>query len=139
MQQPTTLILHEHFKAGEFLNKHLPDYDYTQCECYCYMQGDKITLAWAFFNWVELPTGWSAEAAIASDGHKFTKKQFKEILALFFKNPRYNRLYALISPENKQAIRCVELMGFQLEGKLRKIAKDGDRLIYSILREEWAV
>ena len=79
-----------------------------------------------------------AEVAIAGEGFNFTKKDLAILLGLYFNRSNKNvRLQALIPIWNKQAIRLAELSGFTREGRLRKLAKDGDRYLYSLLREEY--
>jgi hypothetical protein len=133
-------LIRDDIKAGNFLNKrikHSPT-DYKQGNCY-YI-GDPIQLAVCFFDFGKMQHGWLAEFPIVADnGFKFRKNTFKEVLAIFFYSKYTNniRLQALIPEWNEQALRLARLAGFQLEGKLRNVASDGDRLLFSILKEEY--
>lgn len=133
--------IRDDIKGGYFLNKKLRDSsptDYRLAECY--YVGEPIQFCMAFFNHERLSHGgYMAELALAGDNFKFNKKIIKNFLALFFENAKINntRLYALIPTWNEQAIRLGTLSGFTLEGKLRNVAKDGDRLVYSMLKEEY--
>lgn len=126
--------------GGYFLNKKLKNsspMDYRLAECY-YIGEPNFCMA--FYNHERLSHGgYQAELALAGEGFVFNKKVIKKFLALYFENARFNntRLYALIPEWNEQAIRLGTLSGFTLEGKLRKVAKDGDRLVYSMLKEEY--
>lgn len=144
MHQHSTLILEKPFrddvKGGAYLNKRLRRFsatDYTQYECY-YI-GEPIKFAIAFIEPKLMNHGYMAELALAGDGFKFNRKNIKKILALFFENRKYNniRLQALIPTWNKQALRLAVVGGFTLEGRLRQVAKDGDRFVYSMLQEEY--
>jgi len=133
-------LIRDDIRAGNFLNKRIKGSptDYKQGQCY-YI-GDPIQLAVCFFDFGKMQHGYMAEFAIvAANGFRFRKNTFKDVLALFFNN-KYNnnlRLQALISPENEQALRLAHIAGFQLEGKLRNVALDGDRLLFSMLKEEY--
>lgn len=129
-------------KGGIFLNKRLNNatffgsFDYKNAECYHLGNPSKIVVAYC--NHVKIPTGYMAEVALAADGFRFSKKSLAILLGLYFNRNKKNvRLQALIPIWNKQAIRLAELSGFKCEGRLRKVAKDGDRYLYSLLREEY--
>jgi len=98
-------------------------------------------MAFAYYDHLPMGHGYCAEVAMATgDGFRFSRKVFKEVLALFFHNRYYNnniRLQALISPDNQQALRLVRLAGFTKEGQLRDVASDGDRVLLSLLKEEY--
>ena len=146
MQQPTTLTLlkpiRDDIKGGSYLNKRLREFgsqtDYTKAECY--IIGDPIKFCIAFYNHERLNHGgYMAELALAGDKYYFNKKNIKKLLALFYENRHYNgtRLQALIPVWNKQALRFARICNFQCEGRLREVAKDGDRFIYSLLKQEF--
>lgn len=129
-------------KAGTFLNRRLLNSptDYKKAEAY-YI-GDPIKFAFAYFDNMPMGShGWCAEIALASgEGFTFSRRVFAETLAIFFRNKYYSnniRLQALISPENRQALRLAQLAGFQIEGRLRNVATDGDRILLSLLKEEF--
>lgn len=133
-------IIRDDIKAGNFLNRRIKGSptDYKQGRSY-YI-GEPIQLAFSFFEWGRLEHGWQAEFAIAgARDFAFSRSVFRNVLAIFFKDAKMNniRLQALISPENKQALRLAHLAGMTLEGRLRKVTKDGDKFIFSILKEEF--
>ena len=103
--------------------------------------GDPIILAFSFHDRRKMSHGWLADFSIATgDNFTFSKRVFREVLALFFENKYYNnniRLQALISPENEQALRLARLAGFTKEGRLRQVASDGDRILFSMLKTEF--
>jgi hypothetical protein len=144
MQQPTTStsprLFRDDIKAGNFLNraiKHSPT-DYKQAKCYYY--GNPIKFAISYFDHFPMNHGYRAELALATgEGFKFNRAFFKNVLAIFFENDKFNniRLEALIPPWNEQALRLARLTGFKEEGRLREVAKDGDRLVYSLLKREY--
>jgi hypothetical protein len=145
MQQPITLTLEKPFrddiKGGIYLKSKLKGFsptDYTKAECY--IVGSPVNMCIAFFDHRRMNTGgMCAEVAIAGDDYQFTKKNINKLLALFFNNRHYKgeRLQALIPVWNKQARRLLHISGFTKEGRLRKVAKDGDRFIYSLLKQEY--
>lgn len=127
-------------KGGAFLNRMIAnsptDYRYAQC----YYVGDPISFCIAYYDFRHIHNGYQAELALAVDnGFRFDRDLIRRGLALFFKNGKFNniRLQALISPENRQAVRLAKLVGFSEEGRLRGVSPDGDRLIYSMLKEEY--
>lgn len=133
-------LIRDDIKGGAFLNRVIPNSptDYRYCQCYYY--GNPIQFCIAYYDFRKLNDGYQAELSLAVDnGFKFDRKLIKSGLAIFFKNGKFNnkRLQALISPENRQAVRLAQLSGFTCEGKLRGVADDGDRLIYSMLKEEY--
>jgi hypothetical protein len=144
MHQLTTSISQRLFrddvKAGNFLNRvirHSP-FDYKRGQCY--YSGNPIKLAVCFFDHLPMNNGYRAEFAIATgEGFRFSKSTFKNVLAIFFENAKFNntRLEALIPPWNEQALRLARLTGFKEEGRLREVAKDGDRVIFSMLKKEF--
>lgn len=144
MQQLTTSmsprLFRDDIKAGNFLNRairHSP-FDYKRGKCYYY--GNPVKLAFSFFDHLPMSNGYRAEFAIATgEGFRFSRAVFKNVLAIFFENDKFNniRLEALISPRNEQALRLARLAGFTQEGTLRQVAKDGDRVIFSILKKEF--
>jgi hypothetical protein len=133
-------LFRDDIKAGVFLNKMLNKFsiaDYRKSKCY-YL-GDPIEIAVAFSSFRTMQNGCCAEMSIATNNFFFTRTKIKQLLALFFENTSYNniRLEAFIPIWNKQAIRLVELAGFTREGELRQVANDGNRYLYSILKQEY--
>jgi len=144
MKESTTLNysipIRDDSVVGALLNDKFEDHycDYTQAQCYYLGNYD---LCWCLNDYRELDDGMQAEMTIASFNSKFplTKGRIKTILATFFENKYYNnvRLIALVQINNKQAIRLLRLSGFTEEGRLRKIYKGKDALLFSILKEEY--
>lgn len=66
---------------------------------------------------------------------------FPALLDFGFDNMAFNRIEALVSPQNKGAIRTIKHAPFKKEGCLRQFQRWGDKYvdleIYSLLREEW--
>lgn len=133
-------LIRDDIRGGAFLNRMIPhsptDYRYAQC----YYYGDPVRFCIAYYDFRHLHNGYQAELALAATDFSFSREFIKQALAIFFKNGKFNniRLQALISPENRQAVRLAELSGFSLEGRLRGVSPDGDRLIYSMLKEEYS-
>ena len=128
--------------AGTILCKNFPEceVDFTKQECY-YI-GNPISFVWAFHDYREQKLGrHQAEITLCRtrDDFRVTKTLIKNMLESFFKNEYYDnyRLIALVNPQNKQAIRFVKLCGGILEGRLRKVDGDDDRLLFSILKEDY--
>lgn len=133
-------LIRDDIKGGAFLNKMIPNSptDYRYCQCYYY--GDPVQFCIAYYDFRKMHNGYQAELSLAVDNSfKFDRKLIKLGLAIFYNNGKFNniRLQALISPLNRQAVRLAELTGFTCEGKLRNVSPDGDRLIYSMLKEEF--
>ena len=131
----------KHFRddklIGAKLNKTLgrSNIDYTQWECW-----QTGSLIWGLHSYLEyldcnLLNKLGVELAIANQPGQITKKMIKTIYREIF--PRYDRLTALISPDNKQACRFARIAGFTLEGRLRKVDKGKDVYIFSIFKEEY--
>ncbi len=132
--------IRDDIRGGYYLNKKLRNSSPTDYRlAACYYIGDPIKFCMAYFNHEKIGDGYQAELALAGDNFRFNKKTIKKFLALFFENAKVNntRLYALIPTWNEQAIRLGTLSGFTLEGKLREVARDGDRLVYSMLKREY--
>lgn len=145
MKQSTTLKsqtpIRDDEKAGKILNEWLDTklVDYTKHQCF-YI-GEPATFVFAFGDYRQVEGGgYQAELSLAAKHHKFTKAQLKTMLDLFFNNQYYDnyRLIALIHPDNKQAIRLTKICKATLEGRLRKIDGKADRLLFSILKEEYS-
>lgn len=98
-------------------------------------------MAFCYHDRVQMDHGWQADFSIATGkDFKFSRKVFRDTLAIFFKNKYYDnniRLQAHISPNNVQALRLGRLAGMQIEGRLRKVSSDGDRMLLSILKHEF--
>lgn len=135
------LIIRDDIRAGAFLNKRLTGSPRNYKQADCYYIGDPIKMAFSYFDQMPMQHGWCAEFAIATgDGFQFSRAVFAQVLAIFFRNRYHNnniRLQALIAPDNRQALRLARLAGFQEEGRLRNVAKDGDRILLSLLKEEF--
>lgn len=128
--------------AGTLLNKNFNEckIDFTTQECY-YI-GNPISFVYGFSDYREMKGGrHQAEISLCkvTDNFKVTKSLIKNMLESFFKNEYYNnyRLIALVNPQNKQAIRFVKLCGGIQEGRLRKVYGDEDRLLFSLLKEDY--
>ena len=134
-------LIRDDIRGGNFLNKRIKNSptDYKNAECY-YL-GDPIQFCIAFYDHLPMAHGYMAELALATgNGYRFNKSIFRQALAKFFENSYYDnniRLQALISPDNEQALRLAHLGGFTLEGRLREVATDGDRLLFSMLKREF--
>ena len=133
-------LIRDDIKGGNYLNKMLKGSptDYKKAQCYYY--GDPIKFCIGFFDFMPMQTGYVADIAVAANGHKFSRMFIRSALAIFFENKYYSnntRLQALVSPNNKQALRLAKIAGFTMEGRLRDVAKDGDRLLFSMLKREF--
>lgn len=132
--------IRDDIKAGAFLNKrikHSP-FDYKQGECY-YL-GEPINFAVCYSEHRSMQHGNLAEVSIATGkGFEFSRSLIANALAIYYNNRYTNniRLQALVPPWNKQALRLLHICGFQLEGRMRNVAKDGDRLLFSLLKNEF--
>ncbi len=66
----------------------------------------------------------------------------KAVTDFAFTSMKVNRLEATVDPDNNGSIRVIEKLGMKYEGRLRQhiICNEQfrDRLMYSILRSEWA-
>jgi ribosomal-protein-alanine N-acetyltransferase len=67
----------------------------------------------------------------------------KALVQYGFKDLDLERIEATVYPENIGSVRVLEKLGMQLEGVLRNhVIRDGvcrDRLMYSLLKDEWEV
>ncbi len=73
----------------------------------------------------------------AEDGCRWLNKEF--LFAVFdypFNQLGMRRITALVREKNKRARLFVENLGFVSEGRMRKFFRDGDGVIYGMLREE---
>lgn len=128
---------------GELLNLSLPPTtDYTKWECYGIKENGVPLVAWCYHSYIGCPSNarneYEAEMSIAAFNRKWAKKNnIKIMLSLFFNRNGYNRLTALINPNNRQAVKLVKLAGFTLEGIIRKPAGKPDILQFSLLKEDW--
>ena len=65
----------------------------------------------------------------------------RELVRYLFTHTRVERVQATTDPENTPEIRCLEKIGFQLEGVVRRAQWRGgrwhDQLLFSILRDEF--
>jgi len=128
---------------GEKLNSYFkkPHIDHREWECW-----QTGNLYWALHSHLEYVdqnerSKFSIEGTILNRGGHITRTMIRCMFNEIF--PRYDRLTALISPENKQASKFVRIVGFAYEGTLRKVDKGKDINIFSIFeeeyREKWAV
>lgn len=132
-------LIRDDIRAGAFLNRMIGGpMDYRKAHCYYW---GEPSFAIAYYDFRQLYNGTNAEIAVAASDFSFDKSFIKHALAIFYENVKFNnvRLEALISPNNKQAIRLIHLSGFTLEGCKRKVAPDGDRLSFAMLKEEYEV
>ncbi|MFF0575931.1 GNAT family N-acetyltransferase [Streptosporangium saharense] len=64
----------------------------------------------------------------------------RELVRYLFTHTRVERVQATTDPENLAEIRCLEKVGFRLEGRVRRAQWRGgrwyDQLLYSLLRDE---
>jgi len=74
-------------------------------------------------------------------GKGYATEAIKALVDLGFRYMNLNRIFASVDPENARSIRVLEKLGMQREGYLRQNIFHNnafrDRLIYSILKEEW--
>ena len=78
------------------------------------------------------------DVAIAADSPMWATKQ--TIFTLFaypFHQLEAHRLQSFIHPKNKRSRKLCEGLGFTCEGKLRKLYKDKDMLVYGYLKDEF--
>ncbi|MGI5486301.1 GNAT family N-acetyltransferase [Microtetraspora malaysiensis] len=65
----------------------------------------------------------------------------RELVRYLFTHTRVERVQATTDPENRAEVRCLEKIGFRLEGIVRRAQWRGgrwhDQLLYSILRDEF--
>jgi len=129
-----------HYRDDKLIGKKLNNYfgkdiiDYTEWECW-----QTGSLLWALHSYIEYQSNmlnkFQVELAVLNEGGQITRSVIKKVYKEIF--PRYERLTALISPNNKQACKFARVAGFTLEGRLRKVDKGGDVNIYSILEQEY--
>ena len=128
---------------GELLNKRIPgQLDYKQSECFGIIDDGQPVVAWSYNSFKEVKNNniQELECSVSIASFRGEWKPFKVIpliLSLFFKNKCYNRLTALTSVKNRQAVRLLKLAGFTLEGIIRKPASVDNIMQFSLLREEY--
>lgn len=80
--------------------------------------------------------GCGAEISLYSEGG-ITRDFIRVCFGYAFDFCKWNRLTALVKPDNKKSIRLIERMGFVKEGVIRCATDNGeDLVIYGLLREE---
>ena len=108
-------------------------------DCYCYKVGGVI---WAIHSYREcdgaMYNSFQAEISVLRQDGVFTKSMICTALGGFFNSHEKNeRLTALVSPYNKRAIRLTKMAGFIEEGRIRRSNKKDEKIIFSMLREEY--
>lgn len=108
-------------------------------DCYCYKMGGVI---WAIHSYRgcdgELYNTFQAEVSVLHRHGQFTRDMIRTALEGFFDSHEQNeRLTATVSPQNKRGIRLAKISGFVEEGRIRRSNQKDDKLIFSILREEY--
>jgi len=106
---------------------------------HCYRINDFI---WAIHSYREcdgeMYHAFQAEITVLRSSGQCTRNMIRASLEGFFSSyERNERLTAIISPQNKKAIRLAKISGFTEEGRIRRSDKSNDKLIFSILREEY--
>lgn len=109
-------------------------------DCYCYKVSGVI---WAIHSYREcdgeLYNAFQAEITVLHRSGQFTRSMIKAALDGFFTSHYANeRLTALVSPYNTRAIRLAKISGFTEEGRIRRSNKKDEKLIFSMLREDYA-
>ncbi|MFG1876902.1 GNAT family N-acetyltransferase [Sphaerisporangium sp. NPDC049003] len=65
----------------------------------------------------------------------------RELVRYLFTHTRVERVQATTDPENRAEVRCLEKVGFRLEGTVRRAQWRGgrwhDQLLFSVLRDEF--
>lgn len=135
--------LKDNFYWGDILNVSLPPVtDYRKWDCYGIKRDGMPVVAWSYHSYIKMGNSrlryYEAEMSIASFSPNWaTKGTIKLMLALFFYKSMYNRLTALITSDNRQAVKLVELAGFTQEGIVRQPTGLKEIKQFSLLKEEW--
>ncbi|MEE9510302.1 MAG: GNAT family protein [Candidatus Bathyarchaeia archaeon] len=108
-------------------------------DCYCYKVGGVI---WAIHSYREregeMYNSFQAEISVLHQHGQFTRNMIRAALQGFFdSHDRNERLTAIVSPFNKRGIRLAKISGFVEEGRIRRSNKKDERLIFSMLKEEY--
>ena len=97
------------------------------------VEDDKILGVAAVFNF----DGRSCEAGWCGDKGWMTLGFLNLLHDYIFNQLKCVRVTALIDASNETAIKQAERVGFQLEGRLREGAEDGDKLVYGMLKKDY--
>lgn len=97
------------------------------------VEGDKILGVAAVFNY----DGRSCEAGWCGEKGWMTLGFLNLLYDYIFEQLKCVRVTALIDASNETAIKQAERVGFQLEGRLREGAEDGDKLVYGMLKKDY--
>ena len=131
-------VFKDNIGYGKELNEYFGSVvDYR--DCYCYQTGGVI---WAIHSYREcdgeMYNAFQAEITVLRQSGQLTKDMIHAALQGFFDSHEKNeRLTALVSPYNKRAIRLAKISGLVEEGRIRRSNKKDEKLIFSILREEY--
>lgn len=83
-------------------------------------------------------TGRDVVLTVAATTPRWAQRRYLQVIGDYvFRQLGCARITAIISKKNKRARRVAEGLGFQVEGRLRRYAKDGDAIVYGMLLEEW--
>ena len=131
-------VFKDNIGYGIELNKYFGSVvDFKDCHCY------RINgVIWAIHSYREcdgeIYNTFQAEITVLRFRGQLTRSMIRACLEGFFSSYKRNeRLSALIAPDNKRAIRLAKISGFVEEGRIRRSDKKDDKLIFSILREEY--
>lgn len=85
-----------------------------------------------------LGTNIDMHLAARPGAHWLSRSYFNAVMALPFEVMQVSRITGLIRGSNRHTQRFASRMGFQYEGRMRKIFADGEDLVlYGFLREEF--
>jgi|TARA_R100000808_G_scaffold10467_1_gene27752 RimJ/RimL family protein N-acetyltransferase len=108
--------------------------DYDTCTTLAVARHDKLICGVAYWK----QRGGICDVAIAADSPMWaTKQTIFTLLAYPFQQLEAHRLQSFIHPKNKRSRKLCAGLGFTCEGKLRRLHKDKDMLIYSYLKDEF--
>ena len=108
-------------------------------DSFCYEVGGVI---WAIHSYREcdgeMYNSFQAEITVLHKGGQFTRDMIQTALQGFFDSDKRNeRLTALTPVDNIRGIRLAKIAGFVEEGRIRRANKKDERIIFSMLREEY--
>lgn len=100
---------------------------------------------WLEWRWGRRDTSlcWEIAVGLLPDwrGRGVGTRAQRELVRYLFTHTRVERVQATTDPENTAEIRCLEKIGFRLEGVVRRAQWRGgrwhDQLLYSVLRDEF--
>jgi RimJ/RimL family protein N-acetyltransferase len=108
--------------------------DFKNCSTLAVAREGRLIAGVAYWVW---DTG-NCDVAIAADSPRWaTKQTIYTLFAYPFEQIGCRRLTSLIHPKNKRSRKLCEGLGFQVEGKLRKMMNGRDMLIYGYLKDEF--